>query len=126
MLARDNPGIPHIRKIYLEFEKMILPAQQNPDDLSDEENHPVVEDVAIAARQAQLTVRLLLDFLPPNILEVFRYDPAIGLSPRIRFGLYLFLLLLCLCLTSCLNNFGTSLMRNSSSFLFFFFLFFSL
>ena len=74
MLARDNPGIPHIRKIHLELERTIQPAQQNADDSSDEENSPVTEDVVIAGRQAQLTVRMLLDFLPANILEEFRYD----------------------------------------------------
>lgn len=82
MLARDNPGIPHIRKIHLELERTIQPAQQNPDDSSDEENSPVTEDVAIAGRQAQLTVRMLLDFLPANILEEFRYDPPMTLNPR--------------------------------------------
>lgn len=73
MLGRDNPGIPHIRKIYLEFEKTFVTKQQVLDDSSDEESVPVVEEVTIAARQAQFTVRLLLDFLPVNILRVFRY-----------------------------------------------------
>lgn len=72
MLAPNNPGIPHIRKIYLEFEKILVPRPHNVDDSSDEESAPEVEDVSIATRQAQLTVRLLLDFLPANILEVFR------------------------------------------------------
>lgn len=72
MLAPNNPGIPHIRKIYLEFEKTFRPRSQSVDDSSDEESAPEVEDVLMAARQAQLTVRLLLDFLPTNILEVFR------------------------------------------------------
>lgn len=73
MLGRDNPGIPHIRKIYMEFEKTFRPKPRDPDDSSDEENLPTVEDVSVAARQAQFTVRLLLDFLPVNILETFRY-----------------------------------------------------
>ena len=73
MLGRDNPGIPHIRKIYLEFEKTLVTKQQVLDDSSDEESVPVVEEFTIAARQAQFTVRLLLDFLPANILKVFRY-----------------------------------------------------
>lgn len=73
MLGRDNPGIPHIRKIYLEFEKTFVTKQQAVDDSSDEEIVPVIEDVSVATRQAQFTVRLLLDFLPVHILEVFRY-----------------------------------------------------
>lgn len=77
MLGRDNPGIPHIRKIYLEFEKTFVTKQQALEDSSDEESIPVVEDVSVATRQAQFTVRLLLDFLPVNILEVFRYFPFI-------------------------------------------------
>lgn len=72
MLAPTNPGIPHIRKIYLEFEKTLVRRPQSLDDSSDEESAPIVEMFTIAARQAQLTVRLLLDFLPPNILEDFR------------------------------------------------------
>ena len=75
MLGRDNPGIPHIRNIYLKFEKNFQPPKQNADDSSDEESTPVVEEEeSLAIRQAQFTVRLLLDFLPPNILEVFRYE----------------------------------------------------
>lgn len=72
MLGRDNPGLPHIRKIYLEFEKTFITKSQSSDDSSEEENVPIVEETSVANRQAQFTVRLLLDFLPPNILEVFR------------------------------------------------------
>ena len=45
--------------------------QVNSDDSSDEEGD-VHTDMGGAARQAQFTVRLLLDFLPNDILENFR------------------------------------------------------
>ena len=46
--------------------------QVNSDDSSDEEGNVQVEHMSGAARQAQFTVRLLLDFLPNDILENFR------------------------------------------------------
>ena len=45
--------------------------QVTSDDSSDEEGD-VQTDMGGAARQAQFTVRLLLDFLPNDILENFR------------------------------------------------------
>lgn len=77
LLSRSNPGIQHIRKIYLQLEKTVLPSQilQDSSDESEEEEVEVrVEDVSGAARQAQLTVRLLLDFLPNDILETFSWQ----------------------------------------------------
>lgn len=75
LLSQTNPGIEHIRKVYLQLEKTQLPSldfQVNSDDSSEDEGdaHPV--DIVGAARQAQFTVRLLLDFLPHDILESFR------------------------------------------------------
>ena len=45
--------------------------QVNSDDSSEEEGD-VQLDMGGTARQAQFTVRLLLDFLPNDILENFR------------------------------------------------------
>lgn len=46
--------------------------QVNSDDSSEEEGDVPIEGLVGAARQAQFTVRLLLDFLPNDILENFR------------------------------------------------------
>lgn len=75
LLSRTNPGIQHIRKVYLQLEKTPIPTldfQVNSDDSSDDEGDVQIEDIVGAARQAQFTVRLLLDFLPNDILENFR------------------------------------------------------
>ena len=75
MLSPTNPGLQHIRKIYLQLEKTPIPVpdfQVNSDDSSDEEGDVQIESMVGAARQAQFTVRLLLDFLPNDILENFR------------------------------------------------------
>ncbi|KAL2045738.1 hypothetical protein N7G274_002169 [Stereocaulon virgatum] len=77
LLSRSNPGIQHIRKIYLQLEKTVLPSQiiqESSDESEDEEVEVRVEDVSGAARQAQFTVRLLLDFLPNDILETFSWQ----------------------------------------------------
>ena len=74
LLSRANPGLHHIRKIYLQLEKTPMPTQDfqiNSDDSSEDEGD-VQPDMGGAARQAQFTVRLLLDFLPNDILENFR------------------------------------------------------
>ena len=94
MLSRTNPGVQHIRKLYLQLER--IPKSQDSDDddsgsSSDEEIGPQYEEPKVAARHgkrpffgerggvqlmkqsAQFTVRLLIDFLPKDILEVFRY-----------------------------------------------------
>ena len=77
LLSRTNPGIQHIRKVSLQLEKTIIPlTRPSPDDSdssSDEESEPKFESIVGAARQAQFTVRLLIDFLPNDILENFRY-----------------------------------------------------
>lgn len=75
LLSRSNPGIQHIRKVYLQLEKTPIPALDihvNSDDSSEDEEDAQIEDIVGAARQAQFTVRLLLDFLPNDILEKFR------------------------------------------------------
>jgi hypothetical protein len=82
-LGQNNPGIPHVREIFLRLEKLVVQDKHRhtySDDSSDEEE--VEENAQIPARQAQFTVRLLLDFLPANTLEVFRY----GFVPRIVNG----------------------------------------
>ena len=76
LLSRTNPGIKHIRKISLQLEKTVIPPTRpvidDSDDSSDEEPEVKFENIVGAARQAQFTVRLLLDFLPNDILENFR------------------------------------------------------
>ena len=60
--------------------------QYHSDDSSEEEE--VEESAAIPARQAQFTVRLLLDFLPRDILDVFRYVLSVLELPSSITGLY--------------------------------------
>ena len=75
LLSRTNPGIQYIRKVYLQLERTpIVPLdfQLNSDDSSEDEAEVQMEEIVGAARQAQFTVRLLLDFLPNDILENFR------------------------------------------------------
>lgn len=75
LLSPTNPGIQHIRKIYLQLEKTPITSQDfqvNSDDSSEEEGDVQIENMVGAARQAQFTVRLLLDFLPNDILDNFR------------------------------------------------------
>lgn len=75
LLSRTNPGIQYIRKVYLQLEKTPIPPldfQVNSDDSSEDEGEVHMEEIVGAARQAQFTVRLLLDFLPNDILENFR------------------------------------------------------
>ena len=77
LLSHSNPGIQHIRKIYLQLEKTFVPppnlVDEDSNESSEEEGELRVEDISGSARQAQFTVRLLLDFLPNDILETFRY-----------------------------------------------------
>ena len=77
LLSHSNPGIQHIRKIYLQLEKTFVPPplviEEDSDESSEGEGELMVEDISGSARQAQFTVRLLLDFLPNDILETFRY-----------------------------------------------------
>ena len=53
-LARENPGLPHVRDITVYF------CISGSDDRE------------VLCRQANFVVRLLLELLPPNILEAFR------------------------------------------------------
>lgn len=77
LLSQSNPGIQHIRKVYLQLEKTFVPPplviEEDSDESSEGEGELLVEDISGSARQAQFTVRLLLDFLPNDILETFRY-----------------------------------------------------
>ena len=75
MLGRENPGIKHIRDIYLRLEKAVMTdkTRHYPSDDSSEEDEPE-ESATIPARQAQFTVRLLLDFLPRDQLEAFSWQ----------------------------------------------------
>ena len=78
LLSRTNPGFQHIRKVYLHLEKAPYQNsnfQANSDDSSEDEVEVKLEDIAGGARQAQFIVRLLLDFLPNDILETFRWVP---------------------------------------------------
>lgn len=78
LLSQTNPGIQHIKKVYLQLEKTpisIPDFQVNSDDSSEDEGEVPREELGGAARQAQFTVRLLLDFLPNDILENFRSVP---------------------------------------------------
>ena len=73
-LGAGNPGIPHVREMFLRLETMAIQDKHrhyHSDDSSEEEEGE--ESNSIPARQAQFTVRLLLDFLPRDILDVFRY-----------------------------------------------------
>ena len=97
MLAPGNPGIRHIREVYLRLgntsvfppspgvslstkprirtEKAVITEKTrryHSDDSSEDEE--IEENVIIPARQAQFTVRLLLDFLPANQLEIFSWQ----------------------------------------------------
>ena len=73
-MSRTNPGIQHVRKVYLQLDKTPMPAadfQVDSDDSSEDDGDELIEENLGAARQAQFTVRLLLDFLPNDILESF-------------------------------------------------------
>lgn len=74
-LGRDNPGIPHIREMFLRLEKITLPDKRrhyHSDESSDEEE--VEQDTTIPGQRAQFTVGLILERLPPNILEIFSWQ----------------------------------------------------
>ncbi|MCJ1274043.1 hypothetical protein MMC21_001837 [Puttea exsequens] len=75
LLSRSNPGVQHIRKIYLQLEKTVIPPPEREETSdSEEEDEPQFEEISGTARQAQFTVRLLLDFLPNDILENFSWQ----------------------------------------------------
>ena len=72
-ISPSNPGLKHIREIYLRLEKVPSTDKQrpfNPDDSSDDDDGEV--DTSVPGKHAQFTLGLLLSILPPNILEIFR------------------------------------------------------
>ena len=76
MLGRDNPGLKHVREITIHLKKACPPTRNGRDVIDyssseDDDDSPV--RVRLSAKQAHFTVRLLLDFLPPDILEAFKY-----------------------------------------------------
>ncbi|MCJ1471616.1 hypothetical protein MMC13_000256 [Lambiella insularis] len=74
-LGRENPGIPHIREIFLRLEKLVIQDKHrhyHSDDSSEEDEAEEIQ--AIPGIRAQFTVRLLLDFLPRDILYVFSWQ----------------------------------------------------
>ena len=72
LLSRDNPGLKHIRKLVMDIErvKIQMVRTEDSDDSSDEGDE--FEDAGLAVRQANFTIRLLLDIIPVNSLEWFR------------------------------------------------------
>ena len=79
MLNPSNPGLPHVRRVYLRLESMAQPRKVGSPDDSSDENDEVVES-SIRAQFAQFTTRMLLDFLPEDILECFNWQPWDPLS----------------------------------------------
>ena len=75
MLGRNNPGLAHIRELYLRLEKLHVAPRERYDrsDASSDEAEPD-DGGKTTARQAHFTVRLLLDFLPRDGLETFRWQ----------------------------------------------------
>ena len=72
-ISPSNPGLKHIREIYLRLEKVPSPPKPppfNPDDSSDDDDTEV--NTVVGGKHAQFTLGLLLSILPPNILEIFR------------------------------------------------------
>ena len=74
LLSRDNPGLKHIRRLFLDLERVPVqkPETEASDGSSDEAEE--FEDAGIGIRQANFTMRLLLDVIPVNTLEHFWYD----------------------------------------------------
>lgn len=58
MLSRTNPGVPHIRKIYLQLEKIVVSRSSDSDsseDSSEGEDHVRFEEPKVAARQGMIS-----------------------------------------------------------------------
>ena len=73
LLSPTNPGLKHIRRLYADIERIVVRKTSiDSDESSGEEEE--FEDVELAIRQANFTIRLLLDVIPANTLEHFRYD----------------------------------------------------
>ena len=75
MINPSNPGLSHIRELYLRLEKMHVPerARYDHSDVSADEEAPT-DDPKLRAPQAHFTIKLLLDFLPKDTLETFRWQ----------------------------------------------------
>ena len=73
LLSSTNPGLKHIRRLYADIEKIVVRKTSTDSDESSGEEEEF-EDVDLAIRQANFTIRLLLDVIPANTLEQFRYD----------------------------------------------------
>ena len=73
-ISASNPGLKHVREIYLRLEKLPATDKQrrfNPDDSSDDDDGDI--ETAVPGGHAQFTLGLLLSILPRNVLEIFRY-----------------------------------------------------
>ena len=87
LLGRDNPGLAYIREISITLMGTHMPSRhhlQDEYDSSDDEQGSGW-GFSISARQAHFTVRLLLDFLPTDTLEFFRYVTS---SSRLNLSLF--------------------------------------
>ena len=75
MLRRDNPGLVHIREIsiFLMRNNSSMRHRQYDEPDSSEDEQGCEWGYSISARQAHFVVRLLLDLLPADILDIFRY-----------------------------------------------------
>ena len=73
LLSPTNPGLRHIRRLYTDIEKIVV-RKSSPDSDESSGEEEEFEDVGLAIRQANFTIRLLLDVIPANTLESFRYD----------------------------------------------------
>lgn len=81
LLNRENPGLKHIRNLFLDLEKVKIQKAQIDDSDDSDDDAEEFEDVAFAARQANFTMRLLLDVMPVDTLECFRYNDCYFVSP---------------------------------------------
>lgn len=81
LLSRDNPGLKHIRNLFLNLEEVAVQKAQMEDSDDSSDGAEEFEDVAFAARQANFTIRLLLDVIPVDTLGCFRYKDYYFASP---------------------------------------------
>ena len=76
MLHPGNPGLKHVHHIDLRLERWAKPTGQRTSDSDDSsgDDGELVEE-CVSARFAQLTVKMLLDYLPRDVLESFTWHP---------------------------------------------------